>query len=78
MRIVNVREAKTQLSKLIEAAAHGERIVIAKAGKPVAILVPVFACKTVRKPGAMAGMVRIAAEFDSPLPDDLQSAFESQ
>lgn len=78
MQTVNIHEAKTQFSKLIEAVAHGEEIVIAKAGKPAAKLVPVQAQKPLRKPGALKGKMRIAADFDSPLPDDLQAAFEGR
>lgn len=78
MQIVNIHEAKTRFSKLIEAVANGERVLIAKAGKPAAMLVPVPAKKTIRKPGAMKGKIRIADDFDAPLPDDLQAAFEGR
>lgn len=76
MRIVNIHEAKTEFSKLIEAVAHGEEIVIAKAGKPAAMLVPMPVHKPMRKPGALKGKMKIAAYFDASLPDDLQAAFE--
>jgi prevent-host-death family protein len=76
MQTVNIHEAKTQFSKLIEAVTQGEEIVIAKAGKPAAMLVPMPARKAIRKPGAMKGKIRIAVDFDAPLPDDLQAAFE--
>lgn len=78
MQIINIHDAKTQLSKLIEAVAQGEEIVIARAGKPAAMLVPMPAPKTVRKPGAMKGKIKIATDFDNPLPDDLQAAFEGR
>lgn len=78
MQTVNIHDAKTQFSKLIEAVAHGEEIVIAKAGKPAAMLVPMPVQKLLRKPGAMKGKIKIATDFDSPLPDDLQAAFEGQ
>lgn len=78
MRTINIHEAKTQFSKLIEAVTHGEEIVIAKAGKPAAMLVPMQVQKPIRKPGAMKGKIKIATDFDSPLPDDLQTAFEAQ
>ena len=78
MRIINIHDAKTQFSKLIDAVTQGEEIVIARAGKPVAMLVPMPAQKTVRKPGAMKGKIKIATDFDSPLPDDLQAAFEGR
>jgi prevent-host-death family protein len=78
MQTVNIHEAKTQFSKLIEAVARGEEIVIAKAGKPAARLVPVQPEKPVRKPGALKGKMRIATDFDAPLPDELQAAFEGR
>jgi prevent-host-death family protein len=70
---VNIYEAKTNLSALVEKAAHGEEIVIAKAGKPMAKLVPLEQ-KTLppRKFGQkLLGIRYIAADFDAPLPDDL-------
>ncbi len=76
MRIVNIHEAKTEFSKLIAEVTQGEEIVIAKAGKPVAMLVPMPVHKPMRKPGAMKGKIKIAADFDASLPDDLQAAFE--
>lgn len=78
MRAINIHEAKTQFSKLIESVALGEEIMIAKAGKPAAMLVPVPAQTPRRKPGAMKGKIRIADDFDAPLPDDVQAAFEGR
>lgn len=60
MQTVNIHEAKTQFSKLIESVAHGEEIIIAKAGKPVAKLVPMQVQRPVRKPGALKGIMRAA------------------
>ena len=76
MQIINIHEAKTQFSKLIEAVSHGEEIVIAKAGKPAAKLVPIQAQKIERRPGALKGKIRIADDFDAPLPDDVLAGFE--
>lgn len=78
MQVVNIHDAKTHFSKLIEAVTQGEEIVIAKAGKPAAMLVPMQTQKPVRKPGAMKGKIKIAVDFDSPLPDDVQAAFEGR
>jgi prevent-host-death family protein len=78
MQTINIHEAKTQFSKLVEAVAHGEEIMIARAGKPAAMLVPVQAKKTIRRPGAMKGKISVADDFDAPLPDDIQAAFEGQ
>jgi prevent-host-death family protein len=76
MTIVNIHEAKTNFSKLVDAVGQGEEVVIAKAGKPAARLVPIQGQKVIRKPGALKGKIHIADDFDAPLPDDLQKAFE--
>ncbi len=72
---INLYEAKTHLSELVERAAAGEEIVIAKAGTARARLMPLAATPPVRKPGAMKGDVWIADDFDDPLPPDLLAAF---
>ncbi len=66
---VNVHEAKTHLSKLLQRVMNGERIIIAKAGKPVAMLSPIEAAPEPRIPGNDVGKVVIAADFDAPLPE---------
>ena len=75
MRQVNVHEAKTQLSRLLEAVESGERVVIARGGEPVAELVRYRPKARRRKLGAFAGQGRIHADFDV-LPADLAAAFE--
>jgi prevent-host-death family protein len=75
MRKVNIHAAKTHLSQLVEAAAAGERIVLARAGKPVAMLVP-LPRREPRRRGLLAGRIRIGADFDAPLPDAIVDAFE--
>ena len=77
MRTICVHDAKTNFSKLIDAVSRGDEIVIAKAGKPAARLVPVRAKKVIRKPGALKGKIRIAADFDAPLGDDILATFEA-
>ena len=74
MVVRNISEAKTQLSALIEVVLKGNEVIIAKAGKPVARLVPFRHPIRPRTPGSMAGQIRIAPDFDT-LPDDLQEAF---
>ena len=74
-RIVNLYEAKTRLSELIERAARGEEIVIAKAGTPKARLMPLPAARTPRVPGGWEGKVWVADDFDEPLPPDVLDAF---
>jgi prevent-host-death family protein len=75
MKVVNVHAAKTHLSRLIEDAAKGEDIVIAKAGRPIVRLVPVSANQRARVSGSKKGKIRISKDFDAPLPDDLARAF---
>jgi len=73
---VNVHEAKTHLSRLLNRVACGEEIVIAKAGKPVARLVPVAAPIGKRVLGLWKGRVTIPDDFDAPLPQDVLASFE--
>ncbi len=78
MQTLNIHDAKTQFSKLVDAATRGEKIVIAKAGKPVAAIVGLDAVKPVRQPGLLKGQVEIADDFDAPLPDDILAGFEGR
>jgi prevent-host-death family protein len=71
---VNIHDAKTQFSKLVERAEAGEEIVIARAGTPVARLGP-LAPATPRRPGGAEGKIVMRDDFDDPLPDELQRAF---
>ncbi len=76
MQIVNIHDAKTQFSKLIEAVANGQEVIIARSGKPTARLVPMQSDAVQRRPGALKGTMRIADDFDAPLPADLLTVFE--
>lgn len=76
-KIVNIYEAKTHFSKLIDRVMGGEEIIIGKAGKPVACLVPVSGKHEKRKPGSAAGEIVISSDFDAPLPEEILEAFES-
>jgi prevent-host-death family protein len=78
MQTVNIHEAKTQFSRLVDAAAGGEEIIIAKAGKPAARLVAMERAKVTRRFGGLKGKVHIADDFDAPLPDDVIAAFEGR
>lgn len=73
---VNVHEAKTHLSRFLELAHQGEEIVIAKAGRPYARLVPLAVKETTRAPGGLDGVV--GDEFFAPLPDDELDAWEGR
>lgn len=75
MRIVNIHEAKTHFSKLIDAVIHGSEILIAMAGKPVAKLGPISK-KPQRRFGVLKGKIKIAKDFDAPLSDELLAEFE--
>jgi prevent-host-death family protein len=74
---VNLYDAKTHLSQLVERAAGGEEIVIAKAGKPKAKLVPYRPTGARRKPAHALGITFIADDFDAPMPD-VEAAFEGE
>ena len=73
-KVLNLYEAKSQLSSLVEEAASGTEIIIAKSGVPRARLVPVKSSAR-RRPGGSKGRIRIAADFDAPLPATVLAAF---
>jgi prevent-host-death family protein len=73
---VSLYEAKSKLSELVERAARGEEIVIAKSGKPRALLVPLGDVRPLRVPGRGRGKWRVKATFDSPLPRDVEDDFD--
>lgn len=76
MKTVNIHEAKTQLSRLIERVERGEEIVIARAGTPVARLLPFSPKGAARELGMDEGRFDIPADFDAPLPPDVLADFE--
>jgi prevent-host-death family protein len=79
-RTFNLHAAKTHFSRLVDSAAAGEEIIIAKAGKAVAKLVPLEPVQPAakRRLGVLAGLVTLSPDFDAPLPDDLLDAFEGR
>ena len=74
---VNVHEAKTHLSRLLERVAAGEEIIISKANKPMAKLTPLSKPQMDRVPGLDKGVIKIPDDFDAPLPEDVLALFES-
>jgi len=74
MHITNISEAKAQLSALIERVLSGDEVIIGKAGKPVAKIVPYNKTVETRTPGALKGRIRISDDFDE-LPEDIARAF---
>jgi len=77
---VNVHAAKTHFSRLVDEAAGGQEIIIAKAGKPVAKLVPLtpLTPRPKRRIGILQGLAVIPPDFDAALPDDVLDAFEGR
>jgi len=79
MATVNVHEAKTHLSALLQRVEAGEEIVIARSGAPVAKLVPIAPKPTEpRTPGWWKGKIVMSDDFDAPLPDEINRAFEGE
>ncbi|BBO99483.1 type II toxin-antitoxin system Phd/YefM family antitoxin [Sulfuriferula nivalis] len=77
MQTINIHDAKSQLSKLVEAVLQGEEIVIVKAGKPSALLVSLPTKGSfVSRPGSMKGAIIIADDFDAPLSEKIRADFE--
>jgi prevent-host-death family protein len=75
---VNIYEAKTQLSKLVDQAARGEDVIIARNGKPIARLTTLKQEKLPVRFGLLKGEIWIADDFDAPLPDDILAGFEGR
>lgn len=78
MKQVNIHEAKTHLSRLADEAAQGEQIVIARAGRPVARLVAMEDNPPTPRAGILKGVLEVGDDFDAPLPDTMQAAFEGR
>lgn len=78
MQTVNIHHAKTHLSRLVEEAARGREILIARAGKPIARLVPLAAGPRKKRFGLLKGRIRIASDFDAPLADEVLAFFEGR
>jgi prevent-host-death family protein len=78
MRTINIHEAKTHLSRLVDEVTVGEEVVIAKAGKPMAKLIPFASGAKKRKLGLLAGKLSVPADFDAPLPEDVLASFEGR
>ena len=74
MVITNIHDAKTQFSQLVARVRQGEEIIIGKAGKPVAKLIPFIPSSEERRPGILRGKIKIAEDFDE-LPAEIANAF---
>jgi prevent-host-death family protein len=73
--IINIHQAKTNLSRLVEEVALGSEIIIAKAGRPVAKLTPLATKKQAIRFDLLKGKVKIASDFNAPLPPEIIRAF---
>lgn len=78
METVNIYDAKTRLSQLVDKAASGEDVVISRNGKPWARITQLEAPKRRIKFGLLKGKVAVAADFDAPLPDAILAGFEGR
>jgi prevent-host-death family protein len=74
MQFVNIHTAKTHFSKLVDMVVHGNEVIIAMAGRPVAILSPISK-KTKLRFGVLKGKMKIAKDFDAPLPEKVLKDF---
>jgi prevent-host-death family protein len=77
MSTINIYEAKTQLSRLVDEAAAGEDVIIARGGKPVARLTRLQPSRRPLRFGLLKGKVKLAADFDAPLPAEVLRQFEA-
>lgn len=76
MRLVNIHEAKTHLSRLIDQAAKGDSFVIAKSGKPLVKVVAIDAPAAVKRLGFMNGMIDVPDDFDRMAADEIEHLFD--
>lgn len=77
-KTVNIHAAKTHLSRLVEEAAAGREVIIAKAGKPIARLVPLQAEPRRKQLGALKGQIKVSDDFDAPLDAETLALFEGR
>ena len=78
METVNIYDAKTRLSQLVDRAAGGEDVVVSRNGKPLVRITQLIEPKRRIKFGLLKGKLRIAPDFDAPLPDDILAGFEGR
>ncbi len=76
--IVNIHDAKTNLSRIIDEVAAGAEVIIAKAGKPMARLSPIAPTVRKKKLGLLKGKIKVAADFNAPLDEDVLGTFEGR
>lgn len=77
-KVLNIHEAKTHLSRILEEVAAGKEVIIAKAGKPMARLCPVTPRVKKKRLGLLKGRIRVAEDFNAALPDEVLAGFEGR
>jgi prevent-host-death family protein len=77
-RVVNIHDAKTHLSRIVEEVAAGAEVIIAKAGKPMARLSPMAAPAKAKKLGLLKGKIKVPDDFDAPLSEEVLARFEGR
>ena len=75
--VINIHEAKTHLSRIVEDVAAGHEVVIAKAGRPMARLVPIWGTPLPKKLGLLRGRIKVPDDFNAPLPDEVLNNVET-
>ena len=78
MEAINIYEAKTKLSQLVDIAAGGEDVVVSRNGKPLVRITRLAPAKRSVRFGVLKGKVKIASDFDAPLPGDVLAGFEGR
>ncbi len=76
--IINIHEAKTHLSRIVDEVAAGAEIIIAKAGKPMARLSPIGASAKPKKLGQLKGKIKVPDDFNAPLDEEILAQFEGR
>jgi prevent-host-death family protein len=76
--IINIHEAKTHLSRIVDEVAAGTEVIIAKAGRPIARIVPLDSGAPKKRLGLLKGKIEVPDDFNAPLPEDLLDAFEGR
>jgi len=77
-KLINIHEAKTHLSRIVEEVAAGDEVIIAKAGRPVARLVPLESIAPAKRFGLLRGTFSVPDDFDAPLPPETLASFEGR
>jgi prevent-host-death family protein len=76
--MINIHEAKTHLSRIVDEVAAGAEVIIAKAGKPMARLTSIAGVQRPKKLGLLQGKIQVPDDFNAPLPDDVIASFEGR